>query len=94
MENQANSKNIILNYGLYLGLIGVFIHLTFYATGNLIELQWLSGILGFIAMIVLLTLGIKKFKTENGGFLTFGQALKVGVGIAVVSATLFQQFTL
>lgn len=94
MENQVNSKSIILNYGLYLGLIGVFIHLIFYATGNLVELGWLSGIIGFIAMIVLLILGIKKFKTENYGFLTFGQALKVGVGVAVISAVITTIYTL
>ncbi|CAM1341085.1 DUF4199 domain-containing protein [Tenacibaculum amylolyticum] len=94
MENQANSKNLILNYGLYLGLIGVFIHLVFYATGNLITLGWLSGIIGFIAMVALIILGIKKYKESNNGFLTFGQALKVGVGIAVVSAVITTIYTL
>ncbi|CAL2102943.1 conserved membrane protein of unknown function [Tenacibaculum sp. 190130A14a] len=94
MENQANSKSIILNYGLYLGLAGVLIHLTFYATGNLISLGWLSGILGIIAMIVFIVLGIKKFKNDNSGYLTFGQALKVGVGIAVISAVISTIYTL
>ncbi|KAB1159323.1 DUF4199 domain-containing protein [Tenacibaculum aiptasiae] len=94
MEKQANSKGIILNYGLYLGIAGVFIHLIFYATGNLISLGWLSGIIGIVAMIVLIALGIKKFKADNGGFLTFGQALKVGVGIAVISGIISSIYTL
>ncbi|MCF2875647.1 MULTISPECIES: DUF4199 domain-containing protein [unclassified Tenacibaculum] len=94
MENQANSKGTILNYGLYLGIAGVFIHLIFYATGNLISLGWLSGIIGFIAMIILIILGIKKFKADNGGFLTFGQAVKVGVGIAVISGIISTIYTL
>lgn len=94
MENQANSKSLILNYGLYLGLIGVFIHLVFYATGNLITLGWVSGIIGFIAMVILIILGIKKYKESNNGFLTFGQALKVGVGIAIVSAVITTVYTL
>ncbi|WP_272149336.1 DUF4199 domain-containing protein [Tenacibaculum aiptasiae] len=94
MENQANSKGTILNYGLYLGIAGVFIHLIFYATGNLISLGWLSGIIGFIAMVVLIILGIKKFKADNGGFLTFGQAVKVGVGIAVISGVISTIYTL
>mgnify|MGYP003635031183 CR=1 FL=1 len=34
MENQANSKNIILNYGLYLGVIGIIVHLTLWASGQ------------------------------------------------------------
>ncbi|MGQ3678095.1 MULTISPECIES: DUF4199 domain-containing protein [Tenacibaculum] len=94
MENQVKSKNIILNYGLYLGIIGVFIHLAFYATGTLIKFGWLSGVIGFIAMIVLIILGIKKFKTDNNDFLTFGQALKVGVGIALISAVITTIYTL
>ena len=94
MENQANSKNIILNYGLYLAIAGIFIHLVFYATGNLIKLGWLTGVLGFVAMIAFITLGIKKFKADNGGFLTFGEALKVGVGIAVFSAAISAVYTL
>ena len=94
MENQANSKNIILNYGLYLGIIGVFIHLVFYATGTLVKFGWLNGIIGFIAMIALIILGIKKFKTDNNGFLTFGEALKVGVGIAIISAVITSIYTL
>lgn len=94
MENQANSKSTILNYGLYLGIIGVFIHLAFYATGTLIKFGWLSGIISFIAMVAIIILGIKKFKADNGGFLTFGQALKVGVGIAVISAVITTVYTL
>ena len=35
MENQASSKSIILNYGLYLGVIGVIVHLALYASGKL-----------------------------------------------------------
>ncbi|MFY7669884.1 DUF4199 domain-containing protein [Tenacibaculum sp. MEBiC06402] len=94
MENQANSKNIILNYGLYLGVAGVFIHLLFYASGSLFENLQMVGLIGLIPMIALIVLGIRKFKFDNGGFLSFGQALKVGVGIAVVSALISTIYTL
>ncbi len=94
MENQANSKSIILNYGLYLGIASVFIHLAFYASGNLIENLQTVGYIGIIPMIALIVLGIKKFKHDNGGFLSFGQALKVGVGIAVVSVLVSTVYSL
>ena len=86
MENQVNSKSIMLNYGLILGVISVLSSLTLYATGNLIKFGWVAGIIGFIAMIVIITLGIKKFKLENNNILSFGQAVKVGIGIALISA--------
>lgn len=85
MENQANSKSIIINYGIILGVIGVFSHLALYASGKLIELNWVNSVVGLLATVILIVLGIKKFKEANGTYLSFGQALKVGVGIAVVS---------
>ena len=94
MENQTNSKSIILNYGLYLGVAGVFIHLLFYASGSLFENLQMVGLIGLIPMIAFIVLGIKKFKNDNGGFLSFGQALKVGVGIAVISALISTVYTL
>lgn len=94
MENQTNSKSIILNYGLYLALVGIFIHLILYATGTLLDYTWVTGVVGFVAMIAFIILGIKKYKTNNGGYLSFGEALKVGVGIAVVSAVISIIYTL
>jgi len=88
MENQANSKSIILNYGLYLGLIGVVTHLLLYATGQLLELNWINSIVSIIAMIVLIVLGIKKYKNEANGFISWGQGLKIGMGITMLSAVI------
>ena len=85
MENQVSSKSIILNYGLYLGVASI-ISLIMYALGMHLEQNWISGTLGFVVMIVLIVLGIKKFKELNGGFLSWGQAVKIGVGITVISA--------
>jgi hypothetical protein len=86
MENKASSKSIIVNYGLILGVIGVLISLILYATGNSLKLNWVNGVAGFAAMIVIITLGIKKFKAGNGGYLTFGQGVKIGMFIALLSA--------
>ncbi|WP_298765005.1 DUF4199 domain-containing protein [uncultured Polaribacter sp.] len=88
MENQANSKSIILNYGLYLGLAVVIISLVKYAMGALYTQEYYSGIIGFALMIAFVVLGIKKFKTDNGGFLSFGQAVKVGIGVAMIAAVI------
>lgn len=86
MESKVSSKSIMLNYGLVLGVISVIANLAMYATGNLITLGWAAGIVSFIAMIVIIVLGIKKFKLENNNLLSFGQAVKVGIGIALISA--------
>ena len=88
MENQANSKSIILNYGLYLGLATVTISLVKYAMGELYTQEYYSGILGFFLMIAFIVLGLKNYKAVNGGFITFGQSVKVGIGIAMITSVI------
>ena len=85
MENQASSKNIILNYGLYLGIISVLVSLVIYATGNHLQPHWSVSVLNAVIMITMIVLGMKKFKLDNGGFMSWGQAVKVGVGLTMIS---------
>lgn len=85
MENQASSKSIILNYGLYLGIISVLVSLVLYATGNHLQPHWSVSVLNAVIMIVMIVMGMKKFKTDNGGFMSWGQAVKVGVGLTMIS---------
>ena len=86
MENQANSKGIILNNGLYYGLILVLISLITYALG--IHLDPTAGYvsLGVLAILLIVfpIIGMSKFKKDNGGFMTWGQGVKIGVGIVLI----------
>jgi len=88
MENQANSKSVILNYGLYLGLATVTISLVKYAMGALYTQEYYSGILNLIFMIAFIVLGLKNYKAANGGFITFGQSVKVGIGVAMIASVI------
>ena len=94
MENQTNSKSIILNNGLYLGLTGVIVALILYAIGKSFELQWISNVVGLVATIAFVVLGLKAFKSNNGGFMSWGQGLKIGMGIVMVSAVITVVYTL
>ena len=94
MENQASSKSIILNNGLYLGIVSTIIHLILFATGSLLELQWVQSLSGFIAMLAFIIVGIKKFKEANGGFISWGQGVKIGMGITMISAIIGVIYTL
>ena len=84
MENQAPSKSIILNYGLYTGILSILIAVILYALGMSANPGIAMGIVSFVAPLILLVLGIKKFKTTNNGVMSWGQGVKVGVGIALV----------
>jgi hypothetical protein len=94
MENQANSKSIILNYGLYLGVIGVIVHLALWASGQLIELNWINSVVWIIGLIAFTVIGIKSFKEGSGGFISWGQGLKIGMGITMIAAVITVIYTL
>ncbi|CAM1370548.1 DUF4199 domain-containing protein [Tenacibaculum xiamenense] len=84
MENQISSKNTILNYGLYAGGLSILLALVFYALGKAADPGIALSLIASIAPLTLLVLGIRKFKSLNNGYLTWGQAVKIGVGIAMV----------
>ncbi len=89
METQKlQARKFILNYGLILGIISILISVVMYVMNLYIEKSWIGGVLSFIAMIIIIVYGINEYKKSNGGFLSLGQALKIGVGIALIAGIL------
>ncbi len=85
MENQVKSKSFIVNNGLILGVATILLSVTTYAVGMHLEPHWSVEVVSYIIFIGLIIFGIKKFKEANGNFLSFGQAVKIGVGIGVLA---------
>lgn len=95
MENQTtSSKSIMINYGLLLGFSGVLINLGLYATGTTYNPHWSVSLIAVLVSIAILVMGLKKFKESNGGFLKLGDALKIGLGIALISGLIGVVYTL
>ncbi|MET2984416.1 DUF4199 domain-containing protein [Aureibaculum conchae] len=95
MENQQKpTKNIALNYGLILGVASILLSVIIYAMGMAYKQDWKTGSISFIITIVVIILGIKKYKEANNGFLSLGQGLKTGVGIALIGAVIGIAYTL
>jgi hypothetical protein len=88
MENQTSSKNTILNYGLYLGIISVLVSLVVYAMGNHVKPHWSVSVINIVIMLTMIVMGMNKFKSDNNGFMSWGQAVKIGVGLTVVSTVI------
>lgn len=85
MENQtASSKSIMLNYGLYNGLAGILLNVMLYALGMIYEQPWWVGVIGFVISFALIFMGTKAFRFTNNGLLSFGQGLKIGIGISLI----------
>lgn len=87
MENQtASVKKIALPYGAVLGLITILLSVVVYVMDLTYEQPWWQGVLGFAAMIACIFIGIKTFKKDNSGFLSLGEAIKVGLAISLIAS--------
>jgi len=87
MENQKTSaKQIMINYGLLLAFVGIVISLINFSFGNVYKPHWSVQVISTIAIVVLVVLGIKKFKESNEGLLKLGEAIKIGLGITFIAA--------
>ncbi len=86
MENQASSKSVILNYGLYYGIVAILFSVIMYAMN--MHLTTTGGMINLIVIGLLLIifpiLSISKFRKNNGGLLSWGQAVKVGIGVVIL----------
>ncbi|WP_152287836.1 DUF4199 domain-containing protein [Flavicella marina] len=84
MSPKEISKSIILKYGLLLGAISVLMSVILYALDKHLEQNQAVGIISILFILAAIILGIKTF--SKFGKLTFGEGLKIGIGIAVVGA--------
>ncbi len=86
METEkASSKKTIINYGVLLGIATVLMGVLMYLTNSLYEVNWFFVAIGFVLPIAILVLGIKAYKKNNNGFLKLSDAIKIGIGIALIS---------
>lgn len=77
------------NYGVILGVIMIFIAVIMYVTGmSLKGVQW-PQYLYYIIFPVVIFYAISQFKKQNANTLSLGQAIKIGIVIAVISAVVY-----
>ena len=95
MESQKLSPGkFAKNYGIILGVILVFIAVIMYVTGMQLEgKQWPMYVF-YIIFPVVVIYAISQFKKQQGNLLTVGEAIKVGLAVAVISALVFAVYSL
>ncbi|TAI49179.1 DUF4199 domain-containing protein [Flagellimonas allohymeniacidonis] len=85
-EAQPKTGKFSLNYGLILGGISVIFGILLYTQDLHTSQSPVLMVFNIVIMAVVTFLGIQAFKKANGSFLTIGQAIKVGIGIALIAA--------
>jgi uncharacterized membrane protein len=90
MDNQkSSSTQVMLNYGLILGVVSVLTAVANFAFGNVYKPHWSISVVSAVLSIVVIVLGLKAIKQNNGGFLSLGESLKNGLGIALISGIIY-----
>src|SRR5680860_1327177 len=85
MEIQkVEAKKFVLNFGILFGILSVIMGVIMYVTNAYIDPSLIYAAISYLILIGVISYGINAFKTENNGFLNLADALKVGIGIAVI----------
>ncbi len=85
-ENQPKTGKYAMNFGLILGVISVIFGIMLYTLDMHYQRNTAVTIVGVLITIVVLFFAINQFKKNNDGYLTLSEALKVGVGAALIAA--------
>lgn len=85
-------KNIIVKYGILLTIILLLIFGVSYAMNTYIDPPWWFSLLGFLATILIFIYAFKVFKNGNNNLMTYGDAIKIGLGIAFITGSIMSLF--
>ncbi|MEM8999265.1 MAG: DUF4199 domain-containing protein [Bacteroidota bacterium] len=88
-ENQPKTGTFSLNYGLILGGLSVAFGVMLFLQDAHTSQSSANQIIGIVMMAAVVFWGIYSFKKANQGYLTIGEALKLGTGIALISAIVY-----
>lgn len=94
MENQANPsrKSVMLNFGLILGFISIISHLLMYVFGNIYQPHWSMMLISVAISLTFIMMALKKVREAENNLLSIGTAIKVGLGISLISAIVYSLY--
>lgn len=100
MEKTVSPAKSAITYGVVFGAIMILEFVIMYIMQpDPLEMSWAGMTMNVFNWLILpvlfITLACNNFKkNHNGGFISFGQCLKIGVTIAVIAAALYSIFYL
>lgn len=93
IQKPKTSKHA-LNFGILLGVVTVAFSVILYVLNMQFEGGWFTTIVSFALSTTILALAIAQFKKENQGWLSLTEALKIGLGAALISGIIFAIYQL
>lgn len=91
---QLSPGKFARNYGVILGITLILITVIMYVTGMQLEgVQWPMYIY-YIIFPIMIFYAISQYKKARGNMLSLGEAIKIGLAIAVISALVYTVYNL
>lgn len=95
MKNQnITPAKVALSFGVLLGGVSVIFGLILYALEMHYQNDKTTSLIGYSFLIGIIILGMVYFRQNNNGFLMLSDALKTGVGIALISSLIVSLYTI
>ncbi len=85
--NNISTQKFILKYGLILGIIGGIYFYIRFATDNVYTINWFFSSIDLV-LYISPVYPIYLYKSNNKGFLKLGEALKIGMGISLITTSI------
>ena len=85
-KKHLTTPKTALNFGILLGGISVIFGVMLYVLDMHYQNDTSTSIISYVFLIVIILWGIVHFRKENNGYLTLSDALKTGMGIALISS--------
>lgn len=84
-KNTSTGK-IALIYGVILGLISIAFSVMLYVMDLAYQRNWAASAVSIVMICALIFIGIYQFRSANEGYLSLPEALKVGIGVALIGS--------
>ena len=92
MENSTSVKSVAYTFGVILALYSILVLILLYVF-NVTDSNWIVSIINAAVTITIFVYGIITYKKKNGNVISLKEALKVGMGIAVLSGVIAAIYT-
>lgn len=88
MSLTGNLNDERLKFGIYTGLYGIIFTLVIYLINFRLNMEWYTGLINFVGILTLMSIGTIRRRRQTGGYMSYGAAMVSCLNIYLVATIL------